>query len=147
MIEIAHQRRAGGPVGHLLGGAAHVDVNDLGALRLGNAGPLRHPNGFATGELHDADGDTIVFAAQLSLALAAGKPRTGRHFRNHQPGPQPFGQAAERRVGDPRHRRQNHAIWHGHRPDLQRPEQNGVDFVQSGIDAYHLGDPQLMLIV
>ena len=63
MIEIAHQSGAGGPVGHLLGGAAHVDVDDLGALRFGNAGALRHPKGFAAGELHDADGDTIVFAA------------------------------------------------------------------------------------
>ena len=43
VIEIAHQRRAGGAVGDLLGRAAHVDVDDVRALRLRDAGAFRHP--------------------------------------------------------------------------------------------------------
>ena len=45
MIEVAHQRRAGLPVGDLLGRAAHVDVDDLGA----RASAMRAPSAIQCG--------------------------------------------------------------------------------------------------
>ena len=52
MIEIAHEGRAGQAADHLLGGAAHIDVDDAGTGGLGDAGRLPHPARFAPGELH-----------------------------------------------------------------------------------------------
>jgi hypothetical protein len=52
MIEIAHQRRAGSAVDHVLGRAPHIDVDDVGAETLGDARAFGHPARFAAGELH-----------------------------------------------------------------------------------------------
>ena len=57
MIEIAHQRRAGLAAGDVLGRAAHVDVDDVGAGGLGDPRALGHPVRFAAGELHDMRAD------------------------------------------------------------------------------------------
>ena len=84
MVEVAHQRRAGGAVGDLLRRAAHIDIDDGGALRLGDAGALGHAAGFAAGQLHDMDGDPRPVAAQAGLALAFGQAGAGGHFRDHQ---------------------------------------------------------------
>ncbi len=114
MIEIAHQRRARLPAGHLPRRTAHVDVDDRGAGGFGDARALRHPARFAAGELDDVD------AAAPALRRAA--PRRGgsaasrgarRHFGHDQAGPELGHQAPKRRIGDPRHRRQ-------HRPVRQR---------------------------
>ncbi len=119
VIEIAHQRRSRGPIGDLLGRAAHVDVDDVRALRFGDAGALSHPAGFAAGELHDMNADAPPFAAHARFALPLGQRRARGHFRHHQARPQPLGQAAERRIRDARHRRQNHAVRQRHRANRQ----------------------------
>ncbi len=53
VVEVAHQRRTGIAAGHLARGAAHVDVDDVGAGVGRGARALRHPAGFAPGELDD----------------------------------------------------------------------------------------------
>ena len=141
MIEIAHQRRAGGAVGHLLGRAAHVDVDDVRALRLSDAGAFGHPMGLAAGELHDVDGDALPFAAHARFALALDECSARGHFRNHQTRAVALGEPAERSVGDAGHRRQNHAVRHRHGPDLQKISRILLDFAPHGMTAYHLGDP------
>ena len=141
VIEIAHQRRAGGAVGHLLGRAAHVDVDDVRALRLGDAGAFRHPMRLAAGELHDVDGDALSLAAHARFALALDECGARGHFRNHQTRAVAFREPAEGRVGDARHWRQNHAVRHLHGADLQRIACNLVDFAPHGMTAYHLGGP------
>ena len=104
MVEIAHQRRARSAVGHLFGWAAHVDVDDVGALRLCDAGAFRHPMRLATGELNDVDGDTLPLAAHARFALSLDQRGAGGHFRNDQAGPISFGEPSERGVGDAGHR-------------------------------------------
>ena len=55
VVEVAHQRRAGIAAGHLLGRAAHVDVDDVGALARGDARGLGHVARLAAGKLHHMD--------------------------------------------------------------------------------------------
>ena len=74
MVEIAHERRSRGPVGHLLRRATHIDIDDVGALRLGNACAFRHPPGLASGELHDMDADAGAVAANGCLAFSRARP-------------------------------------------------------------------------
>jgi hypothetical protein len=100
MIEIAHQRRARRAVRHLLRRAAHVDVDDVGALPFGDARALRHPIRLAAGKLHDMDADAAAFAAHGGFALALHQTRAGGHLRHDQTRAQALGQPAERRVGD-----------------------------------------------
>ena len=57
VIEVAHQRAARQLARHLARRAAHVDVDDVGAEPLGDAGALRHPARLAAGELYD-EGDS-----------------------------------------------------------------------------------------
>ena len=128
MIEIAHQRRAGRPIGDLLGRATHVDVDDVCTLSLGDAGAFRHPSGLAAGELHYVDTDALSLAAHACLTLALRQAGTGGHFRDHQSRAVLFREPAEGRVGNARHRRQNHTVRHLHRSDLQRTACHLIDF-------------------
>ena len=52
------------PVCDLLGGAPHVDIDDVGALCLGDARAFRHPLRFAAGELNHVNIHATAFAAQ-----------------------------------------------------------------------------------
>ena len=73
MIEIAHQRRAGLTVGHMLGRAAHIDVDDVGAGGFSDACALRHPVRFAARELNGVDGNPAPVGAKHRVATAIGK--------------------------------------------------------------------------
>ena len=86
MIKVPHERRAGRAIGDLLGGAAHVDIDDAGALRLGDPGPLSHPPGLASGKLDNVDSNTPPVAAHCCLPLAADKAGTGGHFGHNEAG-------------------------------------------------------------
>ena len=88
MIEVAHQRRARLPVGHVLGRAAHVDVDDLGARALGDARALRHPVRLTTGKLHDMDAGALSFGAQHGVAVAFDQKFARGHFGDDKAGPE-----------------------------------------------------------
>jgi hypothetical protein len=60
-----------------------------------------------------------ALAADARFALALRQVGAGGHFRHHQPGAETFGQAAERRIGNARHRGQNHAVRHRNRANAQ----------------------------
>ena len=106
------------PVGDLLGRATHVDIDDVGALRLGDPGALRHPLRLAAGELDDVDIDAPSVAATRCLPFAPDKAGTCRHFRHDQAGAESLSQPAERRIGNSGHRRQNHPVRHAYAPTL-----------------------------
>ena len=52
VVKVAHQRRAGGAAGDLLGRAAHVDVDDARAHAFDDAGGFGHWRCFAPCQLH-----------------------------------------------------------------------------------------------
>ncbi|MGY3501798.1 hypothetical protein ACVWYJ_002417 [Bradyrhizobium sp. USDA 4471] len=81
MIEIAHQGRAGLTAGDVTGGTAHVDIDNVGALGLGDPGPLRHPTRLAASELDHMRPYAGRFAAQSRHAVAFGQFIAGSHFR------------------------------------------------------------------
>ena len=119
MIKVAHERRAGRPIGDLLGRATHVDIDNVGALRLGNPGALSHPMRLASGKLDDVDIDAPAVAAHRCLPFAPDKAGTCRHFGHDQAGAQFLSQPPERRIGNSGHRRQEHAVRSLRRADVQ----------------------------
>jgi hypothetical protein len=103
MIEVAHQRRACLAVGDVARRATHVDVDDLGAGADRHARALRHPMGFAAGDLHHMGADAMSLQPQHRIGLAAGKGGASRHFRHDQARAQLGRLAAEGGVGNSRH--------------------------------------------
>jgi hypothetical protein len=99
MIEVAHQRRSRLPVGHVLGRAAHVDVDHGGAGGFRDARALAHPVRFASGKLHHMHADALTLGAQDRVAVALHQIFTGGHFGNHQTGTETGDQTAERGIG------------------------------------------------
>ena len=120
MVEIAHQRRAGLPAGHVPRRATHVDVDDGGAGLLGDARALRHPARLAAGELHDVEPDALPFGAQQRIGTALGEVLARRHLGDDEAGAEPGDQPPERRIGDARHRRQDHAVRQSEIADRDR---------------------------
>ena len=80
MVEVAHQGRAGLAAGDVAGRTAHVDVDDIGALGLGDPGALAHPMGLAAGELDHVRADAGGFAAQPGHPVTIGEFIAGGHF-------------------------------------------------------------------
>ena len=107
--QIAHQRRSGVAVDHLLHRAAHVDVDDRRALLLVELGGFGHAFRLATGQLH---GDGLL--ARVPGGFLDALPRLADHcFRcNHlghgQAGAEPLDERPERHVGHAGHRCQDH---------------------------------------
>ena len=139
VIKVPHERRPGRTVGDLLGRATHIDIDDVGALRLGNPGPFRHPMRLASGKLDDVDIDAPAVAAHRCLPFAPDKAGTCRHFGHDQAGAQFLSQPAERRIGNSGHRRQDHAVRCPRRADVQFPGLKQFVFQYFSPIAYHLG--------
>ena len=123
--DLRHQRlvaQQGGAcclVAHLLGGAAHVDVDDLGAHLGVAAGRLGEHLGIAAGDLHGAGaGLAAVVHAQPRLAGVPEARVRGDHLAHHQPRAQPAAELPEGAVGDAGHGRQDHPAGEGVVTDL-----------------------------
>ena len=86
MVEVAHQRRAGVAARHLLGRAAHVDVDDVGAGVGRGPGALGHPVRLAAGELDDMGAVAGALGPEQRLGVADRQLVSGHHFRDDQPG-------------------------------------------------------------
>ncbi len=125
MVEIAHQRRAGLPAGHVARRATHIDVDNGGAGILGDASAFRHPAGLAAGELHDVEPDALPLGAQQRIGMALCEVIARRHLGDHEAGAKPGGQPPERRIGYARHGRQDHAVRQGEIADGDR-ERAGI---------------------
>jgi hypothetical protein len=104
MVEIAHQGRAGLAAGDVAGRTAHVDVDDIGALGLGDPGAFGHPVRLASGELHHMRADSGRFAAQPGHPVAVDELIAGGHFGYHQTCPKLGDQPPDGRVSHSRHR-------------------------------------------
>ncbi len=130
MVEIAHERRTREAARHLLGGAAHVDVDNVGAKRLGDAGSLGHPAGLTPGELDDKGAGGIALAACFELRLwpLVGKGLAGDHLRDHEGRAKTARKAAKRQVADPRHGRKQHVVRKRHwaDTDCRRPRRRAT---------------------
>ncbi len=100
MVEVAHQGRAGLAAGHGLGRAAHVDVDHVGAVGLGEPRALRHPARVAAGELDDVGQHALALGPQARLLGAAGEILRRHHLGDGRGGTQPTGDAAHVQVGD-----------------------------------------------
>ena len=107
MVEVAHQGRAGIAADHPLGRAAHVDVDDPGAGRLGDPRRLGHPARIAAGELDHMRLDARPFGPQLRL-LGALDEFVGRdHLGDDEAGAETLGDPAEGDIRDARQRRED----------------------------------------
>ena len=109
VIEVAHQGRARLLAGHLARRAAHVDVDDVGAQSLA---PCARPSAIQrASQPASCMTKGARFAANCAVARAvalADQVLAGHHLGDDQAGAQAMRQAAERQVGDARHRRQQH---------------------------------------
>jgi hypothetical protein len=115
---VLQQRRAGHDVADLLRRAAHVDVDDLGAVVDVVARRLGHHRRVGAGDLH---------ADRLDLALVVGtsarlrrtvKQRVrGHHLGHRHARAQSLAQLAERPIGDARHGRDDQVVAEGVRAD------------------------------
>jgi hypothetical protein len=139
MIQVPHKRRPRRAVGDLLGRAAHVDIYDVGALGLGDPGPLSHPMRLASRDLDHVDINAAPVAAHRCLALATDKAGTCRHFGHHQAGAKCLRQPTERRIGNPRHGRQNHPVRRLCCPDIEFFGQKPLQLQHVSHIAYRLG--------
>ena len=110
MIEIAHQRRAGLAAGDVARGAAHVDIDDVGAGGFGDARAFRHPMRFAACELNDVRPYPGRLASQNRHRPAMDEIVAGGHFGNDEAGAKRGCEPPKRRVGNPRHRRQQDPV-------------------------------------
>ena len=122
MVEIAHQRGARLPAGHVPRRTAHIDVDDGSAAGLGDTRGLPHPARLAAGQLHHVCAQTSALNAQPRVGAALGERRTRRHFGDHQARPKVSHEAPKRGVGYSRHRRQNHWVRQRDIADDDRPE-------------------------
>ena len=110
MIEIAHQRGAGITVDHALGGATHVDVDDVGSRALGDTRAFGHPAGIASGKLHPVDADPLPVHAHAGVAATLDQALARGHFRYDQTSAKPRCHAPERRIGDAAHGGQEYRV-------------------------------------
>mmetsp|Transcript_46805 Transcript_46805/g.110132 ORF Transcript_46805/g.110132 Transcript_46805/m.110132 type:complete len:438 (-) Transcript_46805:248-1561(-) len=111
---VAHQRRAGPLVAHLLGRAAHVDVDDLGAAVDVVGGGLGHHGRIGAGDLHrDRAGLAGMVGAARGLQAAPQLLARRDHFADRIARAQPPAQLAEGPVRDPRHRRHEEPVGEG----------------------------------
>ncbi len=108
-VEIAHQRAARERAGDAAGGAAHVDVDELGALRRQQPGGLGHRGGIAADELHGEGRALDLLGARAAFRVAFKQAGGGDHFRERERRAASFGGPAHARVGDPGHGREQRA--------------------------------------
>ena len=108
---VAHERRAGMTVHHLLHRAAEIDVDESRTPVLVQLRRLGHHLGLAAGKL-DRHGQLL----RAALGHEQGFPRladeglAGDHFRDDEPRAAALDQAAEGQIRHPRHGRQDDRI-------------------------------------
>ena len=104
MVEIAHERRTRCLAGDLAGWTAHVDVDDVGALGLGDSSALAHPVWIGADELYNEWGKTLPFGAAEHVPALGHQLGAGDHFRDHQARPKAMRQLAKWQIAHPGHR-------------------------------------------
>ena len=103
---VLHQRRAGPLVAHLLGRAAHVDVDDLGAAGDVVGRGLGHHRRVGAGDLHrDRRGLAVVVGAPAGLQRRPQVLPRRHHLADRVAGAEALAELTKRSVGDARHRR------------------------------------------
>ena len=88
MIEVAHQRGARKLARHFAGRAAHVDIDDVGAERLGHARAFAHPARFAAGKLYDERLAVAALGLAPRVVLLGDEMLAGDHLGDDQAGPE-----------------------------------------------------------
>ena len=122
MARVAHQRAAGVVLRDLRHRAAHVDVDDVGAHALDDAGSISHLCGIAA---EDLDGDRPFFLGVLGVLERAvdapDEPFGADHLGDDQTAaPLALHQAAKRGVGHAGHRRDTDGRGERDLADLRR---------------------------
>ncbi len=117
---VRQQGRASRLAAHFLGRAAHIDVDDLGAVGHIVGRRRGHGGRVVAGNLHRARGDfAVVAAAQAGLARIPQAGIAADHFRHHQARPELGAEPAEGEVRDAGHGSQCYAIGQFVGADLQ----------------------------
>jgi hypothetical protein len=99
---VLHQRRAGPLVAHLLGRAAHVDVDDLrAAVDVVGARPRPSSRRRCRRSAPRSGGLAVVVGAALVFSCSTGRAR-GHHLAHRIAGAEALAQLAERPVGHAR---------------------------------------------
>ena len=110
MVEVPHQRRSRQAAGDLLGGAPHVDIHEIGAVRLDKARRLGQIVGAAAGKLHRPRRHVGAVGLRSRLDVAGKQTVAGHHLRKDEASAQSMGNAAKREVADAGHRRKQHPV-------------------------------------
>ena len=108
VVEIAHQRRARKLAGHFPCRAAHVDVDEVGALGFGDARAFRHPFLFAAGKLDDERGEVATFGPAQHIGARFDEFFAGDHLGNDEGRAEPVREPAKGQIADARHGSQHH---------------------------------------
>jgi hypothetical protein len=81
-----------------------------------------------TCKLNDVNAGALPFGAKHGVPIAFNQKFASGHFGHDKAGPEVGYQAAERRIGDPSHRRQHDAIPHCNVADAECGRFRGVAF-------------------
>ncbi len=109
MIGRPHKRRPCIAARDALRRAAHVDVDDGCARRLGHPGGLAHPVLLATGDLHDVNVQPRAFRPQSRFLITANEIVRGHHFGDDEGRSVTPRDAPHPDIRDARHRREHRA--------------------------------------
>ena len=116
---VLHQRRARPFAADLLGGAAHVDVDDLGTAIDVVGGGFRHHGGVGASDLHrDRTGLALVVGAARGLQAVPQLAPRRDHLTDGIARSEPAAQLAERPVGHAGHRRHEQVVRQKVRADV-----------------------------
>ena len=115
-----HQGRAAGRARDLLGGAAEIQVDDIGPRGLGHARALGHRRRIAPDQLDHRQRQALAHGrAPHDVRTGAGQLGGGHHLGRDIGRAQPRGEPSERQVGDPGHGRGQHPAGHPYVADLE----------------------------
>ena len=136
-VRHAHQGRAGKAVGHALGRAAEIDVDDVGARVLGDLrrrAPSTALRSRRAAPCAAGPGDAASLRRMSSLPTP--ERAAGDHLRDDEPGAISRGQPAHRSVGDAGHRREEARLFRIAWPPMLKPQAGSRNectfFTQSG---------------
>ena len=122
-VFVLHQRRTRPFVAHFFGGAAHVDVDDLGAAFDVVAGRFGHHLRLGARDLHrNGAALAVMVGAARSLQAVPQVGARGDHFAHGIACTQLLGQHAKRPVCDARHGRRKDGVACLERTNAHREE-------------------------
>ena len=113
-FRLAHQGRAGQATDHLLGGATHIDIDEIDARIDKLARGALHPFRIAPGELNSVNAVPGAHRPDSAFRAAFHELAAGNHFGKDEACSEPARQTAEGHIRNPGQGRSEDAIGQDH---------------------------------